>query len=78
MGLKREGSGLSVKGTTIKGFDPEKSLQRTIRKPDEFLPQIKKATRAKPEKLFQSLKTTETKLNGRVNGETILLAAFNK
>jgi len=78
MGLKREGSGLSVKGTTIKGFDPEKSLQRTIRKPDEFLPQIKKATRAKTEKLFQSLKTTETKLNGRVNGETILLATFNK
>ena len=78
MGLKREGSGLSVKGTTIKGFDPEKSLQRTIRKPDEFLPQIKKATRSKTEKLFQSLKTTETKLNGRVNGETILLAAFNK
>ena len=78
LGQRREGSGLSVKGTTIKGFDPKKSLQRTIRKPDEFLPQIKKATRAKTEKLFQSLKTTETKLNGRVNGETILLATFNK
>jgi hypothetical protein len=78
MGLKREGSGLNVKGTTIKGFDEGKSLQRTVRKPAEFLPQIKKATRAKTEKLFQSLKTTETKLNGRVNGEIILIAAFNK
>jgi hypothetical protein len=78
MGLQREGSGLSVKGTTITGYDEEKSLQRTIRKPDEFLPQIKIATRAKTEKLFQSLKTTETKLIGRTNGETILLAAFNK
>ena len=78
MGLKREGSGLYVKGTTIKGFDEGKSLQRTVRKPAEFLPQIKKATRAKTEKLFQSLKTTETKLNGRVNGEIILIAAFNK
>jgi hypothetical protein len=78
MGLQREGSGLSVKGTTITGYDEEKSVQRTIRKPQEFLPEIKKATRAKTEKLFETLKTTETKLNGRINGETILLAAFNK
>lgn len=78
MGLKREGSGLSVKGTTITGYDAENSLQRTIRKPAEFLPEVKKATRAKTEKLFSTLKTTETKLNGRINGETILLAAFNK
>lgn len=78
MGLQREGSGLSVKGTTIQGYDEKKSVQRTIRKPDEFLPELKKATRAKTEKLFETLKTTETKLNGRINGETILLAAFNK
>ena len=78
MGQQREGSGLSVKGTTIIGYDEEKSVQRTIRKTAEFLPQLKKATRAKTEKLIQSLKTTETKLNGRINGETILIAAFNK
>ena len=78
LGQQREGSGLSVKGTTIIGYNKEKSLQRTIRKPDEFLPQIKKATRAKTVKLFETLKTTETKLNGRINGETILLTAFNK
>tara|TARA_B110000495_G_scaffold192828_1_gene197397 strand:- start:53 stop:1348 length:1296 start_codon:yes stop_codon:yes gene_type:complete len=78
MGLQREGSGLSVKGTTITGYDEEKSLQRTIRKPAEVLPELKKTTRAKTEKLIQSLKTTETKLNGRINGETILIAAFNK
>jgi len=77
-GLQREGTGLSVKGTTIVGYDEEKSLQRTIRKPAEFLPQVKKTTRAKTEKLFDTLKTTETKLNGRINGETILIAAFNK
>ena len=77
-GLMREGTGLSVKGTTIVGYDEEKSLQRTIRKPAEFLPQVKKTTRAKTEKLFDTLKTTETKLNGRINAETILIAAFNK
>ena len=77
-GLGRDGTGLSVKGTTIIGYDENKSLQRTIRKPTEFLPQVKKTTRAKTEKLFDTLKTTETKLNGRINGETILIAAFNK
>ena len=77
-GLMRDGTGLSVKGTTIVGYDENKSLQRTVRKPAEFLPQVKKTTRAKTEKLFDTLKTTETKLNGRINGETILIAAFNK
>jgi hypothetical protein len=78
MGLQREGSGLSVKGTTIIGYDENKSIQRTIRKPAEVLPQMKKSTRSKLEKLVDSLKTTETKLNGRINGETILIATFNK
>ena len=77
-GLMRDGTGLSVKGTTIIGYDEKRSIQRTIRKPNEFLPQVKKTTRAKTEKLFDTLKTTETKLNGRINNETILIAAFNK
>jgi len=76
-GLQREGSGLTVKGTTIQGFDPEKSIQKTVRKPAELLPQIKKTTRSKTVKLFDTLKTTETKLNGRMNKDIILLGTFN-
>ena len=76
-GLGRDGSGLNVKGTTITGFDPEKSVQRTVRKPSEFLPQIKKTTRAKTVKLFDTLKTTEIKLNGRMNKDIVLLATFS-
>ena len=75
-GMQREGSGLSVKGTTLQGYDEKKSVQRTVRKTDEFLPQIKKTTRSKTEKLFATLKTTETKLNGRFNNETVILAVF--
>jgi hypothetical protein len=74
--LGRDGSGLSVKGTTLQGYNEEKSVQRTVRKTDEFLPQIKKTTKSKTEKLFQTLKTTETKLNGRFNNETVILAVF--
>ena len=75
-GMDRPGSGLSVKGTSIIGHDEVKSVQRTLRKPEEFFPQFKKSTRAKSEKLFDTLKTTETKLNCRFNDETIILAVY--
>ena len=75
-GLGRPGSGFNVKGTTLQGYDETKSVQRTIRKPNEFLPQVKKTTRSKTEKLFATIKTTEIKLNGRFNTDTILLAVF--
>lgn len=75
-GLNRDGSGLSVKGTSIVGYNEDRSIQKTVRKPEEILPQIKKTTRAKTEKLFDAIKTTDTKMNGRFNEETILLAVF--
>lgn len=74
--LQRAGTGLNVKGTTITGYDEQKSLQKTIRKPDEMLPELRKATKPKTIKLFEGLKTTDTKMNGRINADTILLAVF--
>ena len=75
-GLQRAGTGFTVKGTTLQGFDPDRSIQKTLRKPNEILPQIKKTTRAKTEKLFDTVKTTETKLNGRFNDDIVLIAVF--
>jgi hypothetical protein len=76
LNMGREGSGFSVKGTTLQGYNEAKSVQRTVRKTDEFLPMIKKTTKSKTEKMFATLKTTETKLNGRFNNETVILAVF--
>lgn len=75
-GMGRPGSGFSVKGTTLQGFSEEKSIQRTIRKPNEFLPQLKKTTRARTEKMFATVKTTETKMNGRLNSDTVIMAVY--
>lgn len=75
-GLGRPGSGFSVKGTTIQGYDENKSVQRTIRKPNEFLPTIKKTTRSKTEKMFATIKTTETKMNGRLNNDIVIMAVY--
>ena len=72
-GMKRAGSGLSVKGTTIQGFHEENSIQKTLRKPDEQLKEFKGAGKVALRKFLDEIKTTDTKLNGRINLDTILL-----
>ena len=72
-GAQREGSGLSVKGTTITGFDPDKSVQKTLRKPQDTLKEFKSAGKVKLRKFMSEIPTTETKLTGRTNTDTVLL-----
>lgn len=74
--VSTDSDGFNVKGTTIQNFDEKQSLQKTLRKPNEVLGDIKKTTKAKTLKVFSTLKTTETKLNGRLNGDTVILAVF--
>jgi hypothetical protein len=40
-GMKRDGTGLQVKGTTIIGYDENLSVQKTLRKPEEQLKAFK-------------------------------------
>ena len=70
---KRDGTGLSVKGTTITGFKEDESVCKTLRKPAEQLAEFKKCGKIQRKKFFEGLKVTEIKLNGRINPETILL-----
>lgn len=74
--VAQDADGFQVKGTTLQRFDEKQSIQKTLRKPNEVLPKVKKTTKAKTLKEFSYLKTTETKLNGRFNEETVLLAVF--
>ena len=64
---------LSVKGTTITGFDEFKSLQKTLRKPEEKLKEFKAAGKVALRKFLDEINATDTKMNGRTNEETILL-----
>lgn len=69
------GGTLSVKGTTIIGFDIKESKRMTLRKPEEFFKGLSLGKRA----LNSAMKTLKTKPavpNGRFNEETILLGAF--
>ncbi len=72
-GMKRAGTGLSVKGTTIQGFDEKISIQKTLRKPEDQLKEFKAAGKVALRKYLDEIKTTDTKLNGRINLDTILL-----
>ena len=71
-------SGFSVKGTTIKEFDPDKSITLTLRKPEDVLPLILSGTVRKIDNLLKTLKTKPRKANGRINANTVLLKSFDK
>jgi len=64
---------LNVKGTTITNFDEFKSVQKTIRKPEEKLKEFKAAGKVQLRKFLEDINATDTKMNGRLNEETILL-----
>ena len=64
---------LNVKGTGIIGFDEHKSTSKTLRKPADTLKEFAKATKIQLRKFLDDIKATETKLNGRINADTILL-----
>lgn len=72
-GMGREGTGLSVKGTTIIGYDENLSVQKTLRKPEEQLKAFKAAGKVALRKFLEEINTTDTKLNGRCNPDTVLL-----
>lgn len=66
---------LSIKGTTVLGFDIKESQQVMLRKPDEFFRTTQLAKRALATSL-KDIKTRPVTPNGRINEETILLGAF--
>jgi len=64
---------MSVKGTSIVGFDEHKSVQKTLRKPEEQLKAFKSSGKVALRKFMEEIATTDTKLNGRLNEETVIL-----
>jgi hypothetical protein len=66
-------AGLSVKGTSIIGFDEALSKQKTLRKPTETIDALMKSGKVTLRKFMDTIKSTESIPNGRINAETILL-----
>ena len=67
---------LSVNGSTITGFDDMRSVSKTLRKPEDFLPAMLTTSKNVVNKTFADIKTTQSIMNGRINNDTILLRVF--
>lgn len=68
-----EFSDLSIKGTSVINYDENKSIAKTLRKPEEQLKEFKGAGKVALRKFLDDIKAVDIKLNGRLNEETILL-----
>jgi len=66
---------LSVKGTSIIGYDESLSTMKTVRKPEEKLKEFKAAGKVQLRKFLDEINATEARMNGRINEEIILLKA---
>ena len=66
-------AGLSVKGSTIQGFNLTLSKCKTLRKPESILTKILSGSKLVIKRQYDSIKSKEKDLTGRINNETILL-----
>lgn len=64
---------LGVKGTSITGYNEMKSVQKTLRKPADQLSEFKSAGKVGLRKFLEDINAVDTKMNGRINEEIILL-----
>jgi len=71
--VAKEYGDLGVKGASIINFDENLSIQKTVRKPEEKLKEFKAAGKVALRKFLDEINATDTKLNGRLNEETLLL-----
>ena len=67
---------LSVKGTSILGYDSAKSIGKTVRKPEQKLMEFMKAGKVQLRKFLDDIKATSIPANGRINNDILLLKAL--
>ena len=64
---------MTVKGTSLLGFDTTNSVQKTLRKPAEQIKALMTGGVPAARKYFKEIRATEIKYNGRSNENLILL-----
>lgn len=67
---------MTVKNSSIIGFDPSLSVSKTLRKPAEQLKALFSGGKPGARKFFKEIKATEVKLNGRFNENLIILRVW--
>ena len=67
---------LTVKNSSIMGFDAAASVQKTLRKPKDQIKEFTANGKPAAKKWFKGIKSTEIKLNGRISTDVILLKVY--
>ena len=65
--------GLTVSGTTVKGFNPETSLVMKLRKPEDVLPIVLKKSPLQVGKALKSIRASKKAPSGRTNEHMVIL-----
>ena len=68
--------GMSVKGTTLVGFDEKKSVQRKVRDPKKILKTCATSGVRAINNAYKSLTTKESLPTGRINANCVILQVF--
>ena len=66
-------AGLSIKGSTLTGFDDTSSMAKKLRKPLQILSDIKNGGKVSLKKIMQTVKTKQMTATGRINIDTTLV-----
>lgn len=67
---------LYIKGTKILGYSETRSISKTLRKPETQLKELMAAGKPASKKWFGDIRAVESKLNGRITEEYLLLKAY--
>lgn len=67
---------LTIKGSSVVGYDETNTVQKTIRKPEEIVTKFLKEGKPALRKIFKDIKTTETKWSGRSNENLVILRVW--
>lgn len=65
--------GLSVKGTTITGFDGNTSITKKLRKPEIIIKRLMEGGKVVLRRLLEEVNSKPKKASGRINKDTIIL-----
>ena len=65
--------GMTVKGSALQNWSPDKSKQKTLRKPAEQIKDLMGAGKVKLRTYINDIKAKEQAVNGRINIDTIIL-----
>lgn len=67
---------ITVKGSSIVGFDEVQTVQKTLRKPAEQIKQVIGGGKPAARKAFKEIKSTDIKWNGRSSENLVILKAW--